>query len=73
MSAPAASAVLHAPVDVDEPGRVELDARRGRPASAGRTVSVTQFSLSATALTGARKAAHSLGCCSNAGGVVCSS
>jgi hypothetical protein len=36
-------------------------------------VSVTVLPFNATALTGARKAAHSLGCCSNAGGVVWSS
>ena len=46
-------------------------ADRTRPArcrpTTGRTVIVTQFSSSATALTGARKAAHSLGCWSNAG------
>ena len=43
------------------------------PTLVGRTVKVMVFSFTATALTGARKAAHSLGCCSKAGGVVCSS
>ena len=45
----------------------------GDPAAVGRIVSVTVFPLRATALTGARKEAHSFGCCSKAGGVVSSS
>ncbi len=38
------------------------------PSFAGRTEKSTVFSLSETAATGARKGAHSPGCCSNAGG-----
>ncbi len=69
VSAPPPSAVLMLPSESMNPGGSN-STRAGLPGEVGRTVMVMQFSSSATALTGARKPAHSLGCCSKAGGVV---
>ena len=72
VSAPADSDVRMVPSTSTKPGG-SSSIRAGLPGDDARTVNVTQFSSSATALTGARNDAHSLGCCSNAGGVVSSS
>jgi hypothetical protein len=72
VSAPPPSAVRIDPSESTKPGGAN-STRALPPTGPGRTVIVMQFSSSATALTGARNPAHSFGCCSKAGGVVCSS